>query len=707
MKNSKHNFAKISLLSLTVFAFTFSAFTQQVQRAAFDVKHYVMNVKLDPSLNKLSATVDVDFVPREETRAVTFELNGSLKVESISLISKTPPVSTLPSVAPTPVRSRTRRPSRPVRSLGKVTYVQDQVGVSDLGPSVRIDLGENVRAGTKVRLRFKYSGVLVTPEGGPLLTKRLAYVGANQGYLMYAARWFPFNEYAADKATSDISISLPSTYQVVGKSDLPITRTAGKFRFVRSKEGLIGNFSYGRYATNTLRFGGYELQFFTKAGNDRIIAEYGETLGRALEYYTKRFGTPAMGTKLIVAQIDDDSLEYYSQEGMLFLANRLFNGSRPVIKERLQREAAFQWWGLTVGLESFDDAWLSQGLAEYSAFSLRESILTGAQLDSLRRELLEKSLTFEQTASLVRAPSTLDDQSVAYRYIMYSKGAFVYKLLRDTLGKQKFDSMLHNFLAQNRGKNVSIDDFENHATRAAGKNMRYFFARWVEGTGVPEFDADYLIIRTRGGKFITRGTVKQNYDNLQLPVEVQLRAEGQGRVASEKLFIEDSSADFNIESTGKPIEVIIDPQYKLLRISDELRVSSIARRGIEQFKEGNYAEAQQQFEAALKLDRSNAWIYYHLGLLFLEQRNYDLAIDNFKATRNLGKNGNARPTWLYVWAEIKMGNAYDAKGDRTRAVAAYKRAEQIGDTYDNAQNAVEKFLASPYDPKSKQTAAVK
>ena len=81
-------------------------------------------------------------------------------------------------------------------------------------------------------------------------------------------------------------------------------------------------------------------------------------------------------------------------------------------------------------------------------------------------------------------------------------------------------------------------------------------------------------------------------------------------------------------------------------------------------------EAQQQFEAALKLDRSNSWIYYNLGLLFLEQRNYDLAIDNFKATFA----GRLRPIWLPVWANIKMGNAYDAKGDRTRAVAAYKRA---------------------------------
>ncbi|MEZ5345604.1 MAG: M1 family aminopeptidase [Pyrinomonadaceae bacterium] len=268
----------------------------------------------------------------------------------------------------------------------------------------------------------------------------------------------------------------------------------------------------------------------------------------------------------------------------------------------------------TVGLKP-DDAWLSQGLAEYSAFSLRESQLNGAQLDSLRRELLEKSLTFEQTASLVRTPASLDDQSVAYQYIMYSKGAFVFKLLRDTLSEQKFDQLLRRFLNEYRGKNASIDDFEKLASQVAGKNLRYFFARWVEGTGVPEFEVDYLILRTRDGKFVTRGTVKENYDNLQLPIEVQLRAEGQGTVASEKLFIEDSSADFNLESTGKPIEVVIDPNYELLRISDDLRVSSIARRGIEQFKEGNYVEAQQQFEEALKLDRSNAWIYYHLGSL--------------------------------------------------------------------------------------------
>jgi hypothetical protein len=48
---------------------------------------------------------------------------------------------------------------------------------------------------------------------------------------------------------------------------------------------------------------------------------------------------------------------------MIFMANRLFEQSREITQERLQREAALQWWGLTVGLKSFDDAWISQGLA--------------------------------------------------------------------------------------------------------------------------------------------------------------------------------------------------------------------------------------------------------------------------------------------------------------------------------------------------------
>ena len=82
-----------------------------------------------------------------------------------------------------------------------------------------------------------------------------------------------------------------------------------------------------------------------------------------------------------MVQIDDESLDAYSGPGMIFLSTKMFDTTRPVPEEKLQREIAYQWWGQTVGLKSFDDAWLSQGLAEWSAFAFREANLTAGGLE--------------------------------------------------------------------------------------------------------------------------------------------------------------------------------------------------------------------------------------------------------------------------------------------------------------------------------------
>ena len=125
------------------------------QRARFDVSNYRIIAELNPAQHLLTATADVTFTPLDNTRSVVFELNGSLKVESVE---------------------------RNGRVLTNV--VQDQAGLETIGPFVRIDLGEVVPAGQPQTLRFRWAGALVTPEGGPLLTKRLAYIGSDMSYLL-------------------------------------------------------------------------------------------------------------------------------------------------------------------------------------------------------------------------------------------------------------------------------------------------------------------------------------------------------------------------------------------------------------------------------------------------------------------------------------------------------------------------------------------
>src|SRR5438876_9495463 len=262
-----------------------SVLAQPAAGSRFDVTNYHIEEQLNPDEHTLHAGADITFVPQDATRSVVFELNGSLHVDGVE---------------------------KDGHALTGV--VQDAVGAGALGPNVRIDLGQVVPAAQPITVRIRWSGALTSPEGGPLANKRLAYVGTDGSYLMYAARWFPFHDYAADRATADITIIVPTGFQVGGASDDPIVPQADKsgttrFRFVNRQPALIGNFIAGQYIAKTLRYGNYQLQFYVKLGSENRINDYGELMGRALEFYSKQYGAPGFGTRFTVAQTDDEALE--------------------------------------------------------------------------------------------------------------------------------------------------------------------------------------------------------------------------------------------------------------------------------------------------------------------------------------------------------------------------------------------------------------
>src|SRR4030095_4055402 len=84
----------------------------QQPASRFDVTNYRIEAQIIPDQHMLRAGADITFVPLDATRSVVFELNGSLKIESIEMNGK-----------------------------ALSGYVQDAVGVGALGRSVRIYLG--------------------------------------------------------------------------------------------------------------------------------------------------------------------------------------------------------------------------------------------------------------------------------------------------------------------------------------------------------------------------------------------------------------------------------------------------------------------------------------------------------------------------------------------------------------------------------------
>jgi len=121
----------------------------------------------------------------------------------------------------------------------------------------------------------------------------------------------------------------------------------------------------------------------------------------------------------------------------------------------------------------------------------------------------------------------------------------------------------------------------------------------------------------------------------------------------------------------------------------------IVRRGIEHVREQEYIEAEQQFQAAIKLNRSNSWAWYNLGSVYMAQRNWNKALDAF----DQALNGNLRPNWVEVWSYIYRGNSWDAIGQRERAIGEYNKAISSGNNYDNALETARGFIAEPFGKK--------
>lgn len=641
-----------------------AATAQTEQVSPIDVTHYKINAELLPDAHTLKAQATVTLKALKPTQSAVLEMNGSLAISSVKAAD------------------------------GKTAlqFIQDKVNELN----VKVNLGQLYAAGSDITLTFEYAGPLATSEGGPIADTRMAYVGPEGSYLFYAARWFPFHGYAADRATSDISFIVPATWTVAGHSSSPVTPVTNKdgrktFTFIETQPVLPGSFAAGPFITRTISSGGMQIELDVLPGSEVRIQEFGQEIAQILQFYNNKFGQYALGSRFVVAEVDDETLDSYTGAGIAFLAHKTLVSDKPLPVEALAREVAYQWWGQAVGLKSFDDAWLSQGLSEYSSVLYRESNQSASEFHETLSEIIELALAFEQEAPIARAPAQLNDQSPAYRSVVLYKGAYVYHMLRTTIGDDKFFNLIKSYYSTYKGQNAGIDDFESLTNKVSGANLRGFYGLWIDSTGVPEFKVEYSIIRTKEGKFKVRGTVRQNMDSFRGPVGLALEAEG-GREAKTSVDLRGTSADFELSSDGKPLDVVVDPENRYLRISDAIRTSVIVRRGIQHFQREEYAEAEEQFRAALKVNSRSSWAWYNLAQLYMEQRNWQKARDAFTEALN----SDLEPSWLEVWSYIRKGNAWDAEDNRDRAVAEYNKAKETGNTYNGAQQAVEKYLGQPY-----------
>lgn len=661
--------------ALLILLFAARILPAQAPRAfPFRATNYNVEVMVMPDEKTISAQATVDFVAQQVARTVLVELHPDLRVTSVKT------------------------------SFGQ-TLSFDRDGQSPLLMSV--ELPSMATPGDKVSLTFEYSGSVSSEDDSPTKGVRLASVDKDSAYLLLPARWFPLTNYPSNRYTGTFNIIVPSNLAVAGtgKADAPQMRPGiggapeqASYVFHCDQPSPAGSFVAGKLQLSPVNAQGYQFSIYTPSAQISTANDYGNTLAMVMSDLSDEFGAISGNgaPSLTVAQMPDGSLDGYSAPGLLLVSARQWstkpNGGL------LAQLAAGQWWGDSVLPASPNDVWLTDGLSRYAAAIYAEQ---AEGISGLHRELSDfaiGALMYDDAGPIAQAQH-LDPYSDQYISVVENKGAMVFHMLRAELGDDAFTSLLHAFYAQHVGKTASINEFEQLAAQKLPPskpnqppvNLVAFFSQWLNSTGIPEFNLEYIVYRTPKG-FKVVGKIHQPLDTFRMPVD--LRVQTEGNPVDRTILVDGTSTEFEVDTFGRPIPdgINIDPNDSLLKSSPQLRVRATVARGESYAAVGKYYEAVQEYQKALEIKPDYSLAHFREGEAMFYQKNYQAAANAFRSA--LG--GDLDPKWTAVWSHVYIGKIYDLLGQRERAVNEYSLAEHTHDDTAGAQAEAALYIKTPY-----------
>ena len=200
-------------------------------------------------------------------------------------------------------------------------------------------------------------------------------------------------------------------------------------------------------------------------------------------------------------------------------------------------EIAHQWWGHTVGFNSYRDQWMSEGFSDMSASIFLQFVYGRTGLQEYhqfwadQRQLLTDKNRFGARAIDV-GPVTMGQRLNTaktgfniYRALIYPKGSYILQMIRfmmqDSRAKDpdgEFKSLMHEFTQTYANRIASTEDFkailEKHMNQGmdlmGNHKMDWFFNEYVYGTAFPTYKFEHSFSNDANGDLVLNFKLAQS-----------------------------------------------------------------------------------------------------------------------------------------------------------------------------------------------------
>ncbi len=617
------------------------------------VDDYVIDAELVPGTHHLVARARVKFTALDDLSVAVFELHNAL------------------------------RPTRVVDVAGRTLSAERITQDSTIHVALPAGLAKNA----STVLTFDYQGALLSADDSPVQGMKLAYVGEDTSYLLYAGRWFPMDGFGTDRFTAIFNITVPAGMKVIGSGrETTSVKAAGKttYTYTWERASFPGTIVAGAFDEIASTSSGLNVRVYFKPNHKAFAPAYADTAVKELQFFSNLYG-PAPSSTLRVVELPDDTVPSAWAPEVAALAAR---GITERINYRLlANTVAHQWWGADVSPASKNDWWLSDGFARYSEARYVESVAGQAGLEEATKDMSVGALAYD-TVPLGSA-GKLDVFSPEFQSLVTDKGGIILHMLRYVIGDAAYEKTMRAFVAQFAGKAATVEDFRKVAEQNSGTQLTWFFSQWLDSTGAPEFKNKYAVYRTPKG-FRVVGEISQDLDLFRMPVELRIDTDGQTEM--KRIEVVGTNSAYTVNTFGKPRRIQIDPGNRVLKNTGDLKVRTAILRGQQLVQQGDLAEALKEFQKSLDVNHNSSLAHYRIAEVFFLQRNYQAAANAYREALN----GDGEPKWTEVWSHVQLGKIFDITGQRERATNEYRQALQTNDNTQGALEEARKYMQNPY-----------
>jgi peptidase M1-like protein len=424
---------------------------------------------------------------------------------------------------------------------------------------------------------------------------------------IFGGQWFPkvgvwwhgawnchqfhaYTEFFADFGVYDVKLTVPQ-YEVLGASGIEVGNESNSdgTKTVTYHGDDIHDFAWTAsphyrdyYDTFQSSMGPVKIRFLMQPAHWHLLARHVRATKETMARFDQWYG-PYPYKTLTVVDTEPGSPSYGMEYPTLITGGTTWwspTGDHTSPEGVVEHEFGHQYWYGMVATNEFEDAWMDEGINQYTEVKVMDTLFTPATSVFDLWGITAGEREVDRLGSIGGAdldPMTRKGwqfaNSNSYGGITYGKTAAVLVTLEAIIGEDTVRQALHTYFMRYRFTHPDKEDFLKTVEEVSGKDLRWYFNQAVYGTQV----FDYKVYRVRsapvewykddlkekkGQTEYNNNVWIQRKEDFVFPVEIEVRFDN-GERLREHWDGQDRWVRYAYRRKAKVESVEVDPDHKI------------------------------------------------------------------------------------------------------------------------------------------------